>query len=429
MTEPAAVHFDLRLSDLSLDFGGRVAPLVVRGWMWAADGPEFLRQRGLPVVEVAPGVVVRASTPAHAAPAPSSAMAATSARTAASAPPSLVSQAPASFSGASSGATSSARSNLPTVLIVHALTGHATAGGPSGWWSPAIGPGRALDPNRHRILCFNNLGSCYGTTGPADPGFPDATVTTWDQARMILRALDALGIERVALVTGGSLGGMVTFALAALAPSRVERIAPIAGCMAASAWIIGFNHVQRRAIALDPDGEGLALARQIAMLTYRAEPGLDARQGRREAPSVSGGPASSAGPPVYRMQTYLDYQGRKLVDRFERSTYLAMMDAMDHHDISRPPRCRDESERWNWDDEAPGVARIRASCLAVGIDTDQLFFPVHSVAAAEALAARGVRAESVMIRSIHGHDAFLIEWDQLDTILRRALELPAGSHS
>ena len=376
------VLFDVRLPDLTMEHGGAVSPLVVRGWMWSADGQDFLRQRNLVPVDGHPGQVIRRSASAQ--------------------PASVI----------------KAGDDRPTILAIHALTGDPHVGGEQGWWAPLIGPGRVFDPHRYRILCFNNLGSCYGTSGPADDGFPSGPVTTWDQARTLLRALDALGIEKVALATGGSLGGMVTLALAALAPDRVERIAPIAACAAASAWIIGFNHVQRVAIGLTSGrGEGLALARQIAMLTYRAEPGLDVRQGRQLAD----------GPSTYRMQTYLDYQGRKLVGRFETGTYLAMMDAMDHHDLARRPRQRDSGESWAWLDNTPGLDRIRSSCIAVGIDTDQLFFPVHASSIANALTSQGVVAEAATLQSLHGHDAFLIEWDQLERILERALKIPAGS--
>ena len=391
---------------MTLDSGGTVRPLIVRGWLWSADSQAFLAQRGLRRVDAVAGQVVCRT--ANGVEAPSDG---------------VKSAADGSDGAVAAGAVATAPgADMPTVVVVHALTGDMTVGGDGGWWAPLVGPGKAIDPTRHRVLCFNNLGSCYGTSGPADDGFPGGPINTWDQSRVLLRALDALGIERVALLTGGSLGAMVTLALAALAPERVERIAPIAGCLAASSWIIGFNHVQRRAIELSPGGtDGLALARQIAMLTYRAEAGLDQRQGRQLA--VDGAGRS------YRMQTYLDYQGDKLVDRFVRETYLAMMDAMDHHDVHRPPVARGDGEAWSWINGESGIDRISANCFAIGIDTDQLFLPVHSEAIAAALSSRGRVAEVGMIRSPHGHDAFLIEWDQLDGFLRRALALPPGKTS
>ena len=132
--------------------------------------------------------------------------------------------------------------DVPTVLLVHALTGGAQAGGAGGWWEPLIGPGRALDPARHRILCFNNLCSFYGSSAPGMPGWPKSKktrLTSIDLARAIVLGLDALGLKMIDLVAGGSLGGMVVLALAALAPRRFERILPIATTAQTSAWVAG----------------------------------------------------------------------------------------------------------------------------------------------------------------------------------------------
>lgn len=327
----------------------------------------------------------------------------------------------------------------PVVLLVHALTGDAQAGGEGGWWAPVIGPGRALDPTTHRLVCVNNLGSCYGSSAPTDAGFPrrttqpppgpapqkghftdpaaalPAVITPWDQARAILQALDALGISSVELVTGGSLGACITLCLAALDPPRFKRMAPFAGCLAASPWIIALNHTARQTLLADPGwpddpARGLALARQLAMISYRAEPGMAMRDDRQQ---VGDGWAPRD---PYRVQTWLEHQGQKLVARFDAQAYLCQLDAMDHHDVQRPQ---------------PGMAgdplgRVTASCLAVGIDTDMLYLPAHSARTAQALQARGVHAEHAEIHSPFGHDAFLIEWAQLDGLLRRALALPPG---
>ena len=328
---------------------------------------------------------------------------------------------------------------VPTVLLVHALTGDMRAGGPGGWWEPVIGPGKVLDPERMRLVCFNNLGSCYGSSGPADEGFPTrvddqrfspppplpkgdlrldetllpATLTPWDQARALLQALDALGIERVSLVAGGSLGGLILLCLAALAPERFERLLPIAAAQEASPWVVGWNHVARQALLLDPDypeapARGLELARQLATLTYRAEPGLEARQGR---------PPDWSSRALYPLQSYLEHQGVKLRARFDARSYLALLGAMDHHDLGRAPGA-DRSTGW-------GQSRLRASALCVGIDRDQLFYPEHMERLATALRARGRHAEYTELSSPHGHDGFLIEWTQLEVVLRRALALPA----
>jgi homoserine O-acetyltransferase len=307
------------------------------------------------------------------------------------------------------------RREVPTVLLVHALTGGAQAGGPGGWWEPLIGPGKALDPAKRRIVCFNNLGSFYGSSAPGMPGFPRGsrvTLTSGDLARSILLGLDALAINRVHLAAGGSLGGMVVLALGALAPRRFERLLPVAACAASSAWVVGWNHVAREILRLDAGyphhvSRGLELARQLAMLTYRAEPGLESAQHRGL-------------PPIrrfrgYRVQSYLEHHGRKLKNRFTARCYELLLDAMDHHDLLRPlPGQR-----------GPALARIRASTLVVHVATDQLFTPAQSDELVGQLQRHRVPVHRAELRSPHGHDAFLIEWPQLAAIVTRALRLPA----
>lgn len=304
--------------------------------------------------------------------------------------------------------------SVPTVLLVHALTGSAKAGESGGWWEPLIGPGRVLDPSRLRILCFNNLGSFYGTSAPGLPGFPTGrkvTLTTLDIAKSILMALDELGIARVHLTVGSSLGGMIVLALASLDPARFERIMPVATCAAASAWVVGWNHIAREILRLDPGyphdvGRGLEVARQLAMLTYRAEPGLDAAQ-HRKLPLMRGYKG-------YRIQGYLEHHGRKLSNRFTARCYELMLDAMDHHDLLRPLP----------GDNHPAIERVRASAFVLDVDTDQLFTPAQSDELVRLLVANGIFIERATLRSIHGHDAFLLEWDQLAPLVQRALDLP-----
>ena len=310
----------------------------------------------------------------------------------------------------------SPRKDVPTVLLVHALTGSAQAGGPDGWWEPLLGPGRALDPAHYRILCFNNLGSCYGSSGPGVEGFPagnNLELTSLDISRALLLGLDRLGIARVHLTTGGSLGGMVTLALAALDPARFERVLPLATSVTASAWVVGWNHVARQILRLDPGypdkvGRGLEIARQLAMLTYRAEAGLEARQPRPAAPAKS----SSAGYPV---QGYLEHQGAKLRNRFDAQAYELQLTAMDHHDLLQPLP----------GDTQPAISRVRAAALVVDVDSDQLFTSGQADTLAQHLRAAGAKVERTTVRSIHGHDAFLMEWETLGPILTRALQLGA----
>jgi homoserine O-acetyltransferase len=304
---------------------------------------------------------------------------------------------------------------VPTVLLVHALTGSAQAGGPDGWWEPLIGPGRALDPAHYRILCFNNLGSCYGSSGPGVEGFPadrNLPLTSLDIARAQLLALDRLGIARVHLTTGGSLGGMVTLALAALAPERFERVLPLATSVAASAWVVGWNHVARQILRLDPGypdqvGRGLEIARQLAILTYRAEPGLELRQ-----PRPAPGAAADA---AYPVQSYLEHQGEKLRNRFDAQAYELQLAAMDHHDLLAPLP----------GDTRPAIERVRASALVVDVDSDQLFTPAQADNLVQHLRRAGAQVERATVRSIHGHDAFLMEWETIGPILTRALQLSA----
>ena len=401
MSAATVVDFELVLPGFRLEGGAPLAPHVVRGWAWGPAGDAAVFGARGRVVEPRPWRVVRRAA-----------------------------------CGAASGATGPGLDpSVPTIVVVHALTGDARAGD---WWAPVIGEGQPLDPTRARLLSFNLLGSCYGTSGPADAGFPTAaqdrggeeatrrepaTITTWDQARSILLALDALGVSRVHLVTGGSLGGMVALALAALDPARFERVAPIAAAPAASAWILAWNHVARQAILGDPsfpeDGSrGLHLARQVAMTTYRAEPGFARTQGRGQR-EARGGWAPRA---PYAMQTYLTHQGDKLIARFDARAYVALIGAMDHHDLDRAPPAPEASERWPGDG-AWGLGRITARVLAVGVDTDALYAPQHGVKLAADLAARGRTARYREIASPHGHDAFLIEWDQLRPILAEAVAL------
>lgn len=329
----------------------------------------------------------------------------------------------------------------PVVTLVHALTGDMRAGGRGGWWAPVIGPNEPIDPTIHAVVCFNNLGSCYGTSGPADAEFPvrdaetdpapalprrgafelpdgmPATLTSWDQARTHIDALDALCVGTVALLAGGSVGGMQVLCMAALAPERFERALPVAACLSAPAWILAWNHVARQMICRDPafprSERGLELARQMAHVTYRAPAGLSARQGRE---MVTGTDAEWSSRGYYAVQTYLEHQGGKLRSRFDPLAYLALIDAMDHHDVRRRPSWIDPSTPWT-------LARITAPVLSLYIDSDQLFLPDDGVRIATAIQRAGGRAEARAIESLHGHDAFLIEWQQVRDALRLAWQL------
>ena len=219
--------------------------------------------------------------------------------------------------------------DAPQVLVVHALTGSADAAGD--WWTPLIGPGRALDTRRVGVLCANLLGGRYGSTGPTsiDPatgspfGATFPALTARDEARALWALADRLGIGRFALVTGGSLGGMIAQEVALERPDAVGHLLPMAAPAATGAMAIAWNHIQLELIDRLGD-EGLAFARQLAMTTYRSEDDFDGRFGReREADGR------------FSISSYLDHQGDKLLGRFDPDTYRTLVRVMDRHDVGR----------------------------------------------------------------------------------------------
>ncbi len=221
--------------------------------------------------------------------------------------------------------------DAPQVLVVHALTGSADAAGD--WWTPLIGPGRALDTRRVGVLCANLLGGRYGSTGPTsvDPatgapfGATFPVLTARDEARALWALADRLGIGRFALVTGGSLGGMIAQEVALERPDAVGHLLPMAAPAATGAMAIAWNHIQLELIDRLGD-EGLAFARQLAMTTYRSEDDFDGRFGReREADGR------------FSISSYLDHQGDKLLGRFDPDTYRVLVGVMDGHDVGREP--------------------------------------------------------------------------------------------
>jgi len=310
------------------------------------------------------------------------------------------------------------------ILVCHALTGDAHAGGTNvagrvGWWDGIIGTGKAFDTDKYFVVCSNFLGSCYGTTGPTSlnpanglpygKSFPAFTVR--DMVRLQYHLLRHLGVNRLVTLAGGSLGGMQVLEWALMYPDFVETIIPIATSARHSAWCIALNEVARLAIENDqashngngngqPD-RGLALARMIAMISYRSRASFERRFSRNQAKD------READDPQFQVESYLHHQGEKLVHRFDAATYIGITKAMDRHDITQGRHELHET-----------LNSISAKALCIGIDSDVLY-PV--VEQAE-LAAHIPNAKYAEIHSIHGHDAFLIEFDQLNGFIKEFLK-------
>ena len=296
-----------------------------------------------------------------------------------------------------------------TILICHALTGSADV---EAWWPGIIGEGKAFDPRHDFVVCANILGSCYGTTGPANlkpcgteryrADFPRVSVR--DMVELQRELLDALGVERVEVVTGPSLGGMQALEWAASYPERVGGVVPIGVGGRHSAWCIGVSEAQRAAIKADPnfrngyysDDEpptaGLAAARMMAVCTYRSWESFDERFGRETR--EEGG---------YQVQSYLRHQGKKINDRFDANTYITLTHAMHTHDLAR-----------GRGDYLDVLAAIKQPALVVSVSTDTLYPPQEQALLAEHMP----NARYELLESTHGHDGFLIETKQLAQLIQ-----------
>jgi len=322
------------------------------------------------------------------------------------------------------------------VLVFHALTGDSHVAGPpgpghrtAGWWGDVVGPGRAIDTDRWFVVAPNMLGGCQGTTGPSSLA-PDGVewgsrfpfVTIRDQVATQLRLADRLGIDRFAAVVGGSMGGMHALEAAITAPERVARLAVLASTAQTTADQIAANSLQRAAIQMDPgyaggdhhDAEpgegphrGLALARRMAMMTYRASDELNGRFARSWQSDVS--PLGDDG--RFSVESYLDFHGNKFTRRFDAASYVALTQAMDSHDVGA-----------GRGGVAAALARVTARTLVVGVSSDRLF-PVedqHRIAAGVPDTLDGDHA--AVITSEFGHDGFLIEHEAVGAHLRRLLD-------
>lgn len=294
------------------------------------------------------------------------------------------------------------------IIVCHALTGNTEA---DVWWAGLIGPGQPLDTDRYYVICLNVLGSPYGSISPLTkdpdtgrpygPDFPDLTIR--DTVRAHRAVLESLGVRRAHFALGGSMGGMQALEWA-FEDDFVDGIVPIAVGGRHSAWCIGFSEAQRQAIYADgrwKDGhydeqpsEGLAAARIIAMISYRSRVSFEGRFGRTPQDGREG---------LYAVESYLRYQGKKLVERFDANCYVKLSHQMDTHDVAR-----------GRGDYATVLSEIHHPTLVIGIDSDVLY-PVEEQ---KELAALIPNARLEIISSVHGHDAFLIELEKLGVLLR-----------
>lgn len=305
------------------------------------------------------------------------------------------------------------------VLVCHALSGDAhVATGPGadgaprpGWWDGMVGAGLAIDTNRYFVVCSNVLGGCSGTTGPGsiDPAtgesyglrFPLVTIEDMVDVQALL--LDALGVGRLLAVVGGSMGGMQALAWASRYPERVDRVVAAATTGRLGAQAIAFNEVGRAAILADPafhggdyepdapPAEGLAIARMVGHITYLSQESMREKFGRRLRDREAHAFEFVS---EFEVESYLAYQGRRFVERFDANTYLYMTKAMDYFD---------------WQPPADGVL---PRFLVTSFTSDWLFPTAQAQEIVRVLLARGAEVSFAEIDSPYGHDAFLLECER-----------------
>jgi homoserine O-acetyltransferase len=337
------------------------------------------------------------------------------------------------------GTLNAARSNA--VLVCHALNAsHHVAGSyagqekSDGWWDNLVGPGKPLDTNHFFVIGVNNPGSCFGSSGPKDlnpatgqpwgSDFPVVTVEDWVNAQA--RLLDALGIEQLAAVIGGSLGGMQALSWSIQHPQRVRHALVIASAPNLSAQNIAFNEVARRAICTDPEfhgghfyahgvvpQRGLRVARMIGHITYLSDDSMEAKFGRALRAAEL---AYSTQQIEFQIESYLRYQGDKFSEYFDANTYLLITRALDYFDPARE----------HGGDLSAALAKATAKFLVVSFTTDWRFSPQRSREIVQALLDNGHDVAYAEIDAPHGHDAFLLEDPRYHGVVRAYFERVAA---
>jgi homoserine O-acetyltransferase len=317
------------------------------------------------------------------------------------------------------------RSNA--VLICHALNAsHHVAGvypgqdKSEGWWDNMVGPGKPLDTDRFFVIGVNNLGSCFGSTGPMHVNpetgriygadFPVVTVEDWVHSQA--RLLDALGIGQLAAVMGGSLGGMQALSWTLQYPKRVRHALVIASSPNLNAENIAFNEVARRAIVTDPDfhgghfyahgvvpKRGLRIARMLGHITYLSDDVMNEKFGRRLQQTTDQAYRYSTQDVEFQIESYLRHQGDKFSEYFDANTYLLITRALDYFDPARE----------FGGDLSAALARAKAAFLLVSFSTDWRFSPARSREMVRALLNNRSAVSYAEIDAPHGHDAFLLD--------------------
>jgi len=335
------------------------------------------------------------------------------------------------------------RSNA--VLVCHALNAsHHVAGvyagqpKSEGWWDNMIGPGKPVDTNRFFVIGINNLGSCFGSTGPMhlNPAsgrawgadFPVLTVEDWVAAQAAL--LDALGIDRLAAVMGGSLGGMQALSWTMQFPERVAHAVVVASAPSLTAQNIAFNEVARRAIVTDPDfngghfyehgvipRRGLRIARMIGHITYQSDDVMNEKFGRSLRSAVEGAADHtdflySTQEVEFQIESYLRYNGDKFSEYFDANTYLLITRALDYFDPARA----------HGGDLRAALAKASARFLIVSFSTDWRFSPARSREIVKALLDNRRNVSYAEIDAPHGHDAFLLDDARYMSVVRSYFE-------
>jgi homoserine O-acetyltransferase len=328
------------------------------------------------------------------------------------------------------------------VLVCHALTGDQFAAsaspitGKPGWWDVMVGPGKPIDTDRYFVVCSNILGGCMGSTGPAeiDPttgkpfGLTFPLVTVRDMVRAQAMLLDALGIDKILCVIGGSLGGMQVLQWAASYPERVISAVPIATAARHSAQNIAFHEVGRQAIMADPDwkggayqlsaaqpSKGLAVARMAAHITYLSETALQRKFGRNLQNRQS---VSFEFRPDFQIESYLHHQGMTFVDRFDANSYLYITRAMDYFDLAA-----------DYDGVLANAFRgSKTRFCIISFTSDWLFPTAENKLVAHALNAAAANVSFVEIETDRGHDAFLLDEPEMFAAVRGFLSSVAHAH-